>query len=32
MTLQEFFGQNPEVAVACSGGVDSALLLWAAGK
>lgn len=32
MTLQEFFGQNPRVAVACSGGVDSALLLWAAGK
>ena len=32
MTLQEFFGQHPEAAVACSGGVDSALLLWAAGR
>lgn len=30
MTLQEFFTQNPNVAVALSGGVDSAYLLHAA--
>ena len=32
MTLQEFFGQYPEVAVAFSGGVDSAFLLEEAAK
>ncbi|MDO4269226.1 MAG: ATP-dependent sacrificial sulfur transferase LarE [Eubacteriales bacterium] len=30
MTLQDFFGKYPEVAVAFSGGVDSAYLLYAA--
>ena len=30
MTLQHFFAENPNVAVAFSGGVDSAYLLWAA--
>lgn len=30
MDLQEFFQQNPEVAIAFSGGVDSAYLLYAA--
>ena len=30
MTLKEFFFQNPRVAAAFSGGVDSAVLLWAA--
>lgn len=30
MTLQDFFSQNPRAAVAFSGGVDSAYLLWAA--
>lgn len=30
MTLQEFFAQNPRVALAFSGGVDSAYLLYAA--
>ena len=30
MTLKEFFDQNPRVAVAFSGGTDSALVLWAA--
>ena len=30
MTLQEFFEQNPRTAVAFSGGVDSAVVLWAA--
>ena len=28
MTLEEFFAQNPRAALACSGGVDSACLLW----
>lgn len=32
MTLQEFFGVYPEAAVAFSGGVDSAFLLYAAHK
>ncbi len=32
MTLQEFFHQNPEAALAFSGGVDSAYLLWAAAR
>lgn len=32
MTLQEFFGQHPKVAIAFSGGVDSAYLLYAAQK
>lgn len=32
MTLQEFFHQNPECALAFSGGTDSAYLLWAAVK
>ena len=32
MTLQDFFAQNPEVALAFSGGVDSAYLLYAAKK
>ena len=32
MTLQEFFAENPSVAVALSGGVDSAYLLYAAVK
>lgn len=32
MTLQEFFEQHPKAAIAFSGGVDSAFLLWAAGK
>ena len=30
MTLSDFFAQNPSVALAFSGGVDSAYLLWAA--
>ena len=30
MTLKEFFAQTPRAAVAFSGGVDSAYLLWAA--
>ena len=30
MTLEEFFRQNPQAALAFSGGVDSAYLLWAA--
>ena len=30
LTLEEFFKENPEVAVAFSGGVDSACLLYAA--
>ena len=30
MTLKEFFDRNPRVAVAFSGGTDSALVLWAA--
>ena len=30
MTLQEFFRENPRVALAFSGGVDSAYLLYAA--
>ena len=30
MTLQEFFQEEPRAAVAFSGGVDSAFLLWAA--
>lgn len=30
MTLQEFFTQNPKVAIAFSGGVDSSYLLYAA--
>ena len=30
MTLQSFFQANPRAAVAFSGGVDSAYLLWAA--
>ena len=29
MTLQEFFSENPRCALAFSGGVDSAYLLWA---
>lgn len=29
MTLEEFFQQNPRAALAFSGGVDSAYLLWA---
>lgn len=32
MTLQQFFEENPEVAIAFSGGVDSAYLLYAAKK
>ena len=32
MTLQEFFSQYPKTALAFSGGVDSAYLLYAAGK
>ena len=32
MTLQAFFQDNPKAAVAFSGGVDSAYLLWAAGR
>lgn len=32
MTLEEFFAQNPRTAVAFSGGTDSALVLWAAGR
>ena len=32
MTLQTFFQENPKAAVAFSGGVDSAYLLWAAGR
>ena len=30
MDLQEFFGRHPRAALAFSGGVDSAYLLWAA--
>ena len=30
MTLEQFFTKNPEVAIAFSGGVDSAYLLYAA--
>ena len=30
MTLQEFFKENPKVAIAFSGGVDSSYLLYAA--
>lgn len=30
MTLQEFFAENPKVALAFSGGVDSSYLLYAA--
>lgn len=30
MTLREFFAQHPRAALAFSGGVDSAFLLWAA--
>lgn len=29
MTLEQFFSQNPRAAIAFSGGVDSAFLLWA---
>ena len=32
MTLQEFFEEHPRVAIAFSGGVDSAYLLYAASK
>lgn len=32
MELQEFFKENPRVAVACSGGVDSTFLLYQARK
>lgn len=32
MTLQEFFSQHPDGALAFSGGTDSAFLLWAAAK
>ena len=32
MTLQEFFTLHPKVAIAFSGGVDSAFLLYAAQK
>ena len=32
MTLQEFFEEHPRVAIAFSGGVDSAYLLYAANK
>ena len=30
MTLEQFFAENPETAIAFSGGVDSAYLLYAA--
>lgn len=30
MNLQEFFAENPRVAIAFSGGVDSSYLLYAA--
>lgn len=30
MTLREYFMAHPRAAIACSGGVDSAFLLWAA--
>ena len=32
MTLEQFFLENPRVALAFSGGVDSAYLLYAAQK
>ena len=32
MTLEEFFTQHPRTAVAFSGGTDSALVLWEAGR
>ena len=32
MTLEEFFTQHPRTAVAFSGGTDSAMVLWAAGR
>ena len=32
MNLQEFFKENPKVALAFSGGVDSSYLLYAAMK
>lgn len=32
MTIQKFFKDNPSVAIAFSGGVDSAYLLYAAGR
>lgn len=32
MTIQEFFERHPKAAIAFSGGVDSAYLLYAAGK
>ncbi|MDO4966569.1 MAG: ATP-dependent sacrificial sulfur transferase LarE [Lachnospiraceae bacterium] len=32
MNLQEFFNENPKIAIAFSGGVDSAYLLYAAKK
>ena len=32
MDLQEFFKENPKVALAFSGGVDSSYLLYAAMK
>ena len=32
MALQAFFTENPKIAVAFSGGVDSAYLLYAAKK
>ena len=30
MTLEQFFHDHPRAAIAFSGGVDSAFLLWAA--
>lgn len=32
MTLEQFFKKNPKAAIAFSGGVDSAYLLWAAAR
>lgn len=32
MEMHEFFGQHPKVAIACSGGVDSVLLVYLAHK